>query len=105
MAPADLSAMRQTIAASPLDAKYGQVVDRESAREKLAAKLDTGAAKANQERDQASGGVAYPKKPSTPRPREQGNILDDIMKSSVTKQIARTAAREIVRGVFGIGRR
>ncbi|MGH3510038.1 MAG: helicase HerA-like domain-containing protein [Nocardioidaceae bacterium] len=105
MAPADPAAMQQTIAVSPLTAKYGQVIDRESAREKLAAKLDVGADKANQEQAQPEGGVAYPKKPSTARTKKQDSMLDDIMKSSVTKQIARTAAREIVRGVFGIGRR
>jgi hypothetical protein len=39
--------MEFAVKASPLFAKYSEVVDRESAREKLAAKLEAGAAKAD----------------------------------------------------------
>ncbi|MET0839787.1 MAG: helicase HerA-like domain-containing protein [Marmoricola sp.] len=44
MGPADAAAMQQSVEASPLHAKYAEAVDRESAREKLAAKLEAGAA-------------------------------------------------------------
>ena len=39
MAPADPAAVQQAVGASPLQAEYGQVVDRESAYERLAARL------------------------------------------------------------------
>ena len=49
MGPADPDTMAATVAASPRHAKYAQSVDRESAREKLAAKLEEGARKAAEE--------------------------------------------------------
>ncbi len=45
MAPSDPTAMQAVVAASPRQAKYAVAVDRESAREKLAVKLEEGAAK------------------------------------------------------------
>ena len=33
------------------------------------------------------------------------DLVQDIMRSPVARDLARTAAREIVRGVFGVGRR
>src|SRR5512141_1591324 len=44
MGPADPAAMVASVDASPLKPKYGEAIDRESAREKLAAKLEAGAA-------------------------------------------------------------
>src|SRR3954468_8802382 len=52
MGPADVSAMEQSVKASPLFTKYSEPVDRESAREKLAAKLEAGAAKARVEQEE-----------------------------------------------------
>ncbi len=49
MGPADPDAMTAAVAASPGQAKYGTAVDRESAREKLAAKLEEGARKRDAE--------------------------------------------------------
>jgi DNA helicase HerA-like ATPase len=86
MAPADQADMTATVAASPLAAKYAEAVDRESAREKLAAKLDAGA-------------EAAAKEPAQP-PTTDGHL--DYPKGTARM---RTAAREIVRGVFGVGRR
>ena len=36
---------------------------------------------------------------------DSGDLMQDIMRSPVARDLARTAAREIVRGVFGVGRR
>src|SRR3954463_13984432 len=47
MGAADPAAMEATVKASPLFAKYAEPIDRESAREKLAARLEAGAAKAD----------------------------------------------------------
>jgi DNA helicase HerA-like ATPase len=103
MGPADPAAMTATVTGSPLHAKYAQAVDRESAREKLAARLDAGATAAEQEHEDH---VAYPKRAPAPHPRAGGgDLVSDIMRSPVTRDLVRTAAREIVRGVFGVGRR
>ncbi len=105
MGPADPGVMAGAVTGSPLHAKYAEAVDRESAREKLAARLQQGAAKAEQERPDH---VDYPKRaPRAPR-RPQGgagDVVSDLMKSPVARDLMRTAAREIVRGVFGVGRR
>jgi DNA helicase HerA-like ATPase len=108
MGPADAAATVAAVQASPLQAKYGQAVDRESAREKLAAGLEAGAAAARQE--QAPDHVGYPKAPprrrkAEPAPKDRGEVVQDIMRSPMARDIARTAAREILRGVFGVGRR
>src|SRR5688572_23848425 len=46
MGPADPAAMQAAVKASPLTAKYAEAIDRESARELLAKKLEEGARKA-----------------------------------------------------------
>src|SRR6188768_2786742 len=51
MGPADAASMEAAVKASPRYAKYAASVDRESAREKLAAKLEAGAAKARVEQE------------------------------------------------------
>jgi DNA helicase HerA-like ATPase len=108
MAPADQADMTATVAASPLAAKYAEAVDRESAREKLAAKLDAGAEAAAKEPAQpptTDGHLDYPKGTARKRSKQDTTVVQDIMKSPVTRDLMRTAAREIVRGVFGVGRR
>ncbi len=106
MAPADPAAMAATVTASPLHAKYAEAIDRESAHEKLAAKLEAGAEKAHAEQGEPAGGFDYPK-PSRGKkspPREQ-DVVKDLINSPVAKDLMRTAAREILRGVFRTGRR
>jgi hypothetical protein len=115
MGPADPAAMTAAVEASPLKAKYGEAIDRESARERLAARLEAGAAAAHEEKapaGQADGHVGYPSdtgrttRKKTPAPaKKDGGMVEDIMKSPAARDLVRTAAREIVRGVFGIGRR
>ena len=106
MGPADPGAMDATVKGSSLFAKYSEQIDRESAREKLAAKVEAGAAAAEKEAAEKPGErVPYPKKTSTKAPKEKDGVVEQVMKSSATKEFMRTAAREIVRGVFGIGRR
>ena len=57
MGPADADAMEAAVKASPRYATYSQVVDRESAREMLAARLEEGARKAAED-DPARGAGA-----------------------------------------------
>jgi DNA helicase HerA-like ATPase len=107
MAPADPAAMTAAVTSSSLHAKYSTPVDRESAHEKLAARLEAGAEKAKAEEAATSDGtMSYPKPTSrrAPAPKER-DMVTDIINSPVAKDLMRTAAREIFRGVFGTGRR
>jgi len=108
MAPADLASMTATVTTSELGERYAAAVDRQSARELLAAKLEAGAAAARKESAPDEGGVGYPGRRARRRPAPQersGGSVEDIMTSPVARDLMRTAAREIVRGVFRVGRR
>jgi uncharacterized protein len=116
MAPADPAAMTATVTGSALHAKYAEPLDRESAHELLARRLEEGAAKAEAEKAAAGAGkrgddaatIDYPESPRTGRPtssRDDDSVVKDIINSPVAKDLMRTAAREILRGVFGTGRR
>jgi hypothetical protein len=109
MAAADPAAMDATVKASPLFAKYAEPVDRESAREKLAARLEEGAAKAAAEKtaaekEQTAKEKAAPRAPARRRKQEK-SVVEEVVGSTAFRQVLRTAAREIVRGVFKTGRR
>lgn len=103
MGPADPAAMESAVRGSPLFERYAETIDRESARERLAAKLEAGAATARKEpaKQPAEQKVSYPR----PRKQEEGSVVHDLLNSPVTKDLARKAAREIFRGVFGTARR
>ena len=116
MAPADPAAMEALVAASPRQATYGTAIDRESAREKLAARLEKAA-----EKEEAPPAAPAPTSGPDPVPPSQRRIpvprttvpsggggestLDKVVSSPVFKDAVRTAAREIVRGMFRTGRR
>ena len=100
MAAADPAAMDATVKNSPLFAKYATAVDRESARELLAKKLEAGAQKAEVEEK------AAPKSSrTTTRTRREKGMLEEVVTSTTFRQVMRTAAREVVRGMFKTGRR
>src|SRR3954452_9182072 len=114
MGPSDPADMQATVAASPRNAKYSAAVDRESARELLAAKLEDGAQKAaadkaaeQQAKADATQAKARPKTPKTParRTKEEEGVVTPVVKSRAFRQFMRTAASEIARGMFGTGRR
>lgn len=106
MAAADPAGMTAAVKSSPLYARYAEPIDRESAREKLAARLEQGAAKAEAEQQQAPS----PQQPSAPRgpaPRrkQEKSVVEEVVTSTAFRQVMRTAAREVVRGIFKTGRR
>jgi uncharacterized protein len=117
MAPTPEEMLRSGIAASPLMARYGAALDRESAREILAAKLEAGAKAAAAERaaeeardaEEASTGrvrdAARSSGVSRSRPRDRESIVSKVVTSSTFKQFARSAGREIVRSLFSTARR
>ncbi len=109
MAPTDPAAVAAAVAASPLNARYAAVIDRESAYEMLAARHVAVAPPA------APAHVDVPDLPqartparSRPTPKDD-SPLSDVIGSPIFKSFARSAAsalgREITRSVFGTARR
>ena len=115
MAPLDPALLQAAVSASPLLADYAQSVDRDSAYERLLARVaPPAAAPAQPEPAQAA-----PQQPeSQPEPEQRGRqesgdrgggALSGILSSPVFKSFARSAAsaagREITRSLFGTARR
>ena len=126
MSPTDAAVMSAAVAASPLMATYGTAVDRESAREILAAKMNAAAdadaaAEAAEEaeelatasaKEQAKVQAEYERalkdmnKKSAPTSsrrtttrtstRKQPNVLEDVLGS----RTGQTVVREVLRGIF-----
>jgi uncharacterized protein len=128
MAPTPEDAMRAGVAQSQMQAKYGSAIDRDSAREILARKLEQGAADAQaeqqraqqQDRAQQDGAQqegsqqdgqdqARPRsraERSSPRTtRQQKSAVENVMTNPVVKSFIRTAGNEIIRSIFGTARR
>nr|WP_084254900.1 helicase HerA-like domain-containing protein [Nocardioides sp. J54] len=110
MAPSPAESMEATVAASPRNAKYAEVVDRESAREILAKKLEEGAKEAEEAEEKAGSGAAGKTSSKSKAKKKDegggaGEIVKDVVRSSAFKQFMRTAAAEIARGMFGTARR
>ncbi|RYC05403.1 helicase HerA-like domain-containing protein [Nocardioides zhouii] len=110
MDAADTSVMEAAVKASPLASKYAEGIDRESARELLAKKLEEGARKAAEDarvqemaREQKNERVT--KKSTEKAAKDDDGIVMDVVKSTAFKDFMRTAAREIARGMFNSGRR
>ncbi len=104
MSPADAAAMEQAVKASPLYATYASSIDRESARELLAKKLEAGAEAAAAEKQAVEKKAPATKAPAKPK-RKEKSMVEEVVSSTTFRQVMRTAAREVVRGVFGTGRR
>jgi uncharacterized protein len=100
MAPADAAAIQQSVGMSPLQAEYGQVVDRESAYERLTMKLTPPPAPAP---------APAPDRPAPPPSQDDGGFLGRVFGSPAARSFARSAAtvlgREITRGVLGTAKR
>ncbi|WP_457206927.1 helicase HerA-like domain-containing protein [Nocardioides sp. P5_C9_2] len=111
MAMADPAVMEAAVKASPRWATYSRVVDRESAREILATRLEEGArkaaedARAKEQAREAKSERARRPAPAPKAPKEEDGVLETVVGSPVFKDFMRTAAREIARGMFKSGRR
>lgn len=75
---------------SKLVNKYNEVIDRESAHEILTKKLEESV---KEEEEQKKEEEEKSKKPST---------VDKVLKSTTARQVGRTVAREITRGILGV---
>jgi uncharacterized protein len=108
MAPADAAVLTAAVAASPLHAKYAEALDRDSAYERLAARVAKPPA-------EDAGPVTAPapkaarKKPAPRTPRPEKSTAEKVLESSAFRSAARSAAtvlgREITRSIFGTRRR
>jgi uncharacterized protein len=107
MAPAPADQVAAAVQASPGNARYSTPLDRESAYEKLAARLAAGAQQAEAEAKQAAKEAKEAGRAPAPEPRrrEEKSMVEEVIGSSAFKQFARSAGREIVRGLFGAARR
>ena len=127
MAAIPEESLRPGVAQSAQMGKYGQAIDRDSAREMLARKLEAGAAAAEQERQAAEAAKQaelqakeqakldeqarrdaerasrQPASRSSRRPEK--SVIEQVASSGAFKDFARTAGREIVRSIFGTARR
>jgi len=92
MAPSDPSLVDQLVAASPLSAKYGEVVDRESAYELLAKRIAGPAA------DTESGAEAVPQ--AKPAGKPAPSKVEKVLGSGAAKSLATSVGREVTRGLF-----
>jgi DNA helicase HerA-like ATPase len=113
MGQIDQAAQQAIVTASPLETKYGTAIDRDSAYEKLQAKLAPAAAptgptppgpSASPEPEHRSGGRGH-----ATAAAGVGGVLGGILGSSAFKSFARSAgtsvAREITRDIFGTRKR
>jgi len=109
MAPASAEILSQNIAGSPLNAKYGQPVDRESAYELLTARLaDAGTGSG----DTTTAGTADAPPASAPEPEAHGGagaFLGGLIASTAGKSFLRSLGSALGgalgRGTFGTRRR
>jgi hypothetical protein len=117
MAPIEPAAMAQAVQASPLQPKYGQPVDRDSAYERLAARLAPPPAVLPERRGPGYAGDG-PGVPGQHEWEESGrpvqappedSTLERVLGSAAFRSFTRSAAsalgRELTRGLFGTRRR
>ena len=109
MDPLDAAAMQAGVAQSVMQGKYGTAIDRESAYEVLNAKLQAGAeaAAAEAAAEDAAKEQARLERESAPRrtTRREKSFFEKLTENTMVRQMARSAAREITRSIFGTGRR
>lgn len=112
MGPVDAAVMTQMIATSSMGQKYNQMIDRESAYEKLAEKAEQEhkaaeeeAAEETEEKEEkhmsASKTRKAAEKKTTAAKKRQTKAIENVAKSAVNS-FGRQAASSLVRGLFGI---
>jgi DNA helicase HerA-like ATPase len=106
MAPSPAATITEVIAGSPLSTKYAEVADRESAYEKLQARLEAAPAK-EQEKESTAKAEAPARAPR--EPKEEPGVVQQVVTSSAFRSMLRSAGtvigREITRSLFGTARR
>ncbi|GAB3591948.1 DUF853 family protein [Angustibacter peucedani] len=114
MAPTAADVVDAAVAASPLSAKYGTALDRESAYEQLTERLAKAPAPGADDAQPAAPAPApssgsVPKAAPRKAEREQESVVEKVVTSSAFKSALRSAGtvigREITRSIFGTARR
>jgi DNA helicase HerA-like ATPase len=82
---------------SKMVSKYNETIDRESAYEMLNKKLE-----AAQEIEEKKVTKSRRTKKTTHRTRRKKSTMEKVLTSTTTKQIGRTLARELARGILGV---
>jgi DNA helicase HerA-like ATPase len=81
---------------SKIAKKYNEVVDRESAYELLTAKIEEAAKEEHQEK------MEEQKTQARRSTKAEKTVVEKVMDSTLTRQIGRTVARELTRGILGV---
>jgi hypothetical protein len=101
MGPAPADEVSRRVAESPLLAEYGTAVDRDSAYERLAARL------AEQPDDDEAEHRPAPRRDRAPAP--EPSVAERVLESPAFRSMMRSAAtvigREVTRSLLGVGRR
>jgi len=110
MAPAPADVLAATVAASPLQAEYGQEVDRDSAYERLAARLapppePAAPPPARPAPDDRHPEAARTRRPPAPEPSAAERVLGSPAFKSFARSAGTVLGREIMRSVFGVRKR
>ncbi|SDH77108.1 helicase HerA-like domain-containing protein [Agrococcus jejuensis] len=115
MDPTPEAQMQAAVASSPLQARYGEAVDRESAYEILAkrleetqavaAKADADAAAAKAAKEHEAEARRLEQQASRNRKASQQAAKDNPVVQAIRSRTGQTIIREIVRGIFGTRRR
>ena len=105
MAQIDPAAQQQAVAGSPLQARYGQSLDRESAYERLTAKLAAPPAEEPEAPADCGARRHTPRPPLEPAPagwlRGRAGGLFGAVLGSFARSAGSTLGREITRDLFG----
>ncbi len=86
--------METIINKSPLVRKYNKAIDSQSAYEMLTAKM--------QEAAKEEAAQEEEKTPKTKGGKEEKGFFENLMDSTITRQIGRTVAKEVTRGLMGV---
>ncbi|MFP5022800.1 helicase HerA-like domain-containing protein [Pseudonocardia phyllosphaerae] len=98
-------AVREEARKSPLQAKYGEMVDRDSAYERLTGRMTEAAGE-----EPAAPGQPAPEQapPPAPQQEDEGGFISKVgafLQSPTGRQLTNTVTREVTRSLFGTRRR
>jgi DNA helicase HerA-like ATPase len=103
MAPADPAVLTAAVNGSPLHGKYAEVVDRDSAYERLTKKVEAAPPPAPADAPAPRSTTSRSRPTRAPKPEQ--STAEKVLKSSAFRSAARSAAtvlgREIARSIFG----
>jgi uncharacterized protein len=104
MAPSPAEVVSQVVGSSPLTPRYAEALDRESAYERLQARL----AAAPEPAPKPAAKVPAPARPAR-EPKKQESVVEQVLGSTAVRSMLRSAGstlgREITRSLFGTARR